>query len=122
MDSEPCKGPRPSSELTLVWSRCRYVCREAAEEVGTALQRQGLAQTAEPSPFTPEELKEYYGADVSCATVTLRPQKVADCWSLRRPTLPGPTRERLRSDLVDLAGVRARVFETFSRALARKLR
>lgn len=111
-----------SSELIATDRGNRYVCREAAEEVGRALKRQGLAQFAEPSPFSPEELKEYYGPDVSCIAVFLRSQTVTDCSFFRRPTLPGPTRKRRRSDPVALAGVRGPTFETFSIALARKLR
>ncbi|GAA5978384.1 hypothetical protein JCM10908_004335 [Rhodotorula pacifica] len=39
----------------------QYVCREAAEEVGRALRRLGLADTAEPSRFSADELQEYFG-------------------------------------------------------------
>ncbi|GAA5878453.1 hypothetical protein JCM3774_006403 [Rhodotorula dairenensis] len=49
-------------------SNGQYVCRDAAEEIGKALERRGLAETADPSPFTADELKKYYGADASHLT------------------------------------------------------
>lgn len=39
------------------------MCRDAAEEIGKALERRGLADTAAPSLFTADELEDYYGAD-----------------------------------------------------------
>ncbi|GAA6042944.1 hypothetical protein JCM8097_000013 [Rhodosporidiobolus ruineniae] len=40
----------------------QYVGFEVAKKVGEALQKRGLAPTAEPEPFTDEELTETYGA------------------------------------------------------------
>ncbi|BGP36182.1 hypothetical protein JCM10450v2_000080 [Rhodotorula kratochvilovae] len=40
----------------------QYVGREAAEKVGIALHKRGLAATVEPAPFTDEEMKAFYGA------------------------------------------------------------
>jgi hypothetical protein len=43
----------------------RYYGVEAAKAVGEALLMRQIADTAEPSTFTPEEMQKYYGAYVS---------------------------------------------------------
>jgi hypothetical protein len=52
-----------SRKLTISNPLCasRYVGLEAARKIGEALVVRGLSQTAEPTSFFEDELKEYYG-------------------------------------------------------------
>lgn len=62
-----------SRELTISNPLCasRYVGLEAARKIGEALVTKGLSQTAEPTSFSEDELKECYGLYVRSLSLFL---------------------------------------------------